>query len=156
MYFPDLSPYGYAIKTPLPNVLNVGWLDRSIPFSKGPTPTGFSQNLRSWFATARVNPMRGVHECGLCRTEHWPPLPLNENPSANVDGRDFILGNWEIWIPSAAQTVFASPALIIHYVETHGYLPPEDFVAAVMDIKRVNRWNAEAEFERHIGANRPV
>jgi hypothetical protein len=28
-------------------------------------------------------------------------------------------------------TVFAAPTLIIHYIAAHGYLPPEQFIAAL-------------------------
>jgi len=37
-YFPDLSPYKYRTFQPHldPKLLNVGWLDRSVPFNKGP------------------------------------------------------------------------------------------------------------------------
>jgi len=39
VYFPDLSPYNYVTKLVLPDVLNVGWLDHSMPYTKGSVPT---------------------------------------------------------------------------------------------------------------------
>lgn len=30
-------------------------------------------------------------------------------------------------------TLFAAPDFIYHYVEVHGYLPPESFIRAVME-----------------------
>jgi hypothetical protein len=156
LYFPDLSPYTYATKLSFADVLNVGWLDQSMPFSKGATANMFLHKLKSWFRVARVNPMRGIHECNFCRTEQWPLLPLHENPSINVGGRDFFQGNWEMWIPGTAQTIFASPGLIIHYVEVHEYCPPEEFISAVMDDGRMSSWNAEIEFEQKMNTKRQI
>jgi len=146
VYFRDLSLYSYSMKSALPDVLNVGWLDRSIPFFKGRVPPQFVNQLKKWFRVARVNQMRGIHQCNLCRAEQWPPLPVKQHPSLTIENRILALGSKEIWIPGPNGKVFASPALVIHYVEVHEYCPPEDFIAAVMDDEAMNRWNAEAEF----------
>jgi hypothetical protein len=150
LYFPDLSPYQYSISNSLSDVLNVGWLDRSAPFLKGDVPKDLVHMLKHWFGVARVNQMRGIHECNLCREKQWPLLPLHENPSIRVLDRTFFLGNWEMWIPAFDGRVFASPGLVIHYVEVHGYQPPEEFVAAVLDENAMRNWNAETEFTRRI------
>jgi hypothetical protein len=92
--------------------------------------------------------MRGIHECNLCRASHWPLLPLHENPSLNIDGHVCFLGSWEIWIRGTGEAIFAAPALIVHYVDTHEYRPPEEFIAAVMDAEAMHNWNAAAEFAR--------
>jgi hypothetical protein len=152
VYFPDLSTYSYSRLTSLPDVLNVGWLDRSMPFSQGAVPNLFLDRLKDWFRVGRVNQMRGIHECNLCRASHWPLLPLHENPSLTIDGDAYLLGSWEIWIPSPKEVIFASPALIIHYVDTHAYRPPEEFVATVMSDKAIRKWNGEAEFVRRMTA----
>jgi hypothetical protein len=147
MYFPDFSNYSYLTGQSLPDVLNVGWLDQSMPFSKGTVPKPLVDQLKSWFRVARVNPMRGIHECNFCRTEQWPLLPLHENPSISVEDRVLFLGNWEIWIPASKGKVYSAPALIIHYVDVHGYCPPEAFISAAMNDDAMSNWNAEAEFE---------
>jgi len=145
VYFRDLSLYSYSTKSPLPDVLNVGWLDRSIPFSRGTVPSRFVDQLKKWFRVARVNQMRGIHECNFCRAEQWPPLPVKDHPSLTIENRIFALGSKEIWIPGPNGKIFASPALVIHYVEVHEYCPPEEFIAAVMDDESMSKWNAEAE-----------
>jgi hypothetical protein len=146
VYFPDLSPYTYSMKRSLPDVLNVGWLDRSMPFSKGTVPTRFADQLRDWFWVAHVNQMRGIHECNFCRAEQWPPLPTKDHPSLTIGGRTFVLGSKEIWIPGPDGKIFASPALVIHYVDAHEYCPPKEFIAAVMKREAMSRWNAKTEF----------
>lgn len=135
----------------LPDVLTIGWLDRSEPFPSGSQPKQFTHLLRSWFGVARVNQMRGIHRCNLCREKQWPPLPLHENPSITIGGKTLFLGNWEIWIPTSDGRVFASPALIIHYVEVHGYLPLPEFIAAVLNESAMGKWNAKGEFARRAG-----
>jgi hypothetical protein len=151
VYFPDLSIYTYSMKGSLPDVLNVGWLDRSMPFSKGTVPALFVDQLKSWFWIARVNQMRGIHECNFCRAEQWPVLPTKDHPSLTSGDRTSVLGSKEIWIPALDRTIFASPALVIHYVDVHQYCPPEEFIAAVMNEKAMGTWDAKAEFAKRAG-----
>jgi hypothetical protein len=148
MYFLDLSTYHYSVREPLHNVLNVGWLDQSMPFSNGIVPASFLERLENWFSVGRVNQMRGIHKCNLCRVERRPLFPIKDNPSISLEGRSFFLGNWEIWIPGPSETIFASPALIIHYVNMHGYQPPAEFIAAVMNDKAMDGWSAGNEFTK--------
>lgn len=155
MHFPDLSPYKYAIRFSLPNVVNVGWLDRSMPYSRGSVPSGFTDQLKKWFVKAHVNQMRGVHECNFCRPHHWPLLPQEKNPAIPVGDKKLFLGNWEIWIPGANGKVYASPAFVIHYTEEHEYCPPEEFIVAAMDENALREWHAEVVFQKltssHVG-----
>ena len=154
MYFPDLSPYTYSMKRPVPDVLNVGWLDRSMPFSKGIVPNRFVDQLRNWFSVAHVNQMRGIQECNLCRIEQCSLLPLSDHPSITIGDRTSFLGSKEIWIPGEGGKIFASPGLVIHYVDAHEYRPPEEYIAAVMNENAMSKWNAEAEFATRAWAAR--
>jgi hypothetical protein len=142
----------------LPNVLNVGWLDQSMPFTKGIVPEFLLDRLNEWFRVGRLNQMRGIYQCNFCDVTIWPfpPLdgqkwklpPLDDNPSINIGGKKIFLGNWELWVPSRDGSIFASPALIIHYILVHGYCPPQEFITAAMNDKAMDGWNAEAEFEK--------
>jgi hypothetical protein len=51
--------------------------------------------------------------------------------TAEHRGRRLWLGNGEIRIPDGPTAMFAAPTLIWHYVEAHGYRPPDRFIAAV-------------------------
>ena len=86
VYFPDLSPYSYATKFSLPKVLNVGWLDRSMPYSRGTVPSGFSDQLDSPHQIHTSFNKPHLHECNFCRPDQWPLLPLEENPAVTVGG----------------------------------------------------------------------
>ena len=104
------------------------------------------EELKLWFAIARVNLMRGIHQCSLCPIERGSFLPLKDQPSISVGGHLDLLGHWELWIPGSGGKVFASPALVIHYVDAHRYRPPEEYIAAVMNDKVRSQWNAADEF----------
>ncbi len=116
-YFPDLSPYGYA--GPKDGALNVGWLSSEHPIFTGDVPEGFLDRLRDLCQNQKVNLCRGSHRCEFC-----PPRPLHRDP--NIDG------NGEIRVTRNGIT-YAAPVLIAHYVEAHRYLPPQDFILAVME-----------------------
>ena len=120
MYYPDLSTYEYETPRALLRVRNVGWLDGDHPFPKGPLPAGVVERLR-WLRDLRsVRQMRGCHVCEICGVE-WI---RREDPLV-------ILGSAEIWVPDGPRNYFSAPDLIIHYIEEHEYLPPQEFVDAV-------------------------
>jgi hypothetical protein len=48
-----------------------------------------------------------------------------------------LLGSAEAWISDHRGTVYAAPNLIYHYVRDVGYLPPEEFVEAVVEWGRL-------------------
>jgi hypothetical protein len=68
-----------------------------------------------------MNECLGVHECDLC--------PLGEGPE----------GNRELSIRGVPGVVYAAPLLVSHYVSVHGYLPPREFVDAVLSVRRHRR-----------------
>lgn len=107
--------------------------------------------LRDWFQSGCVNLMRGIHECNICRANQWPPLPLWENPSITIGPRLELLGHCEIWIPGRDDKVYASPALVIRYVDKHQYRPPEEYIDAVISDDKRSSWNAEAEYDLRCG-----
>lgn len=109
-YFDDLTPYSYIVSrfTVQPDALNIGWLDGKQPFERGPVPSGFSERL-SELVKHPVNLCHGWHTC-------WCGAAS---------------GNGEIRVSSGA-AVYAAPVLIAHYIEAHGYRPPQPFIDAVM------------------------
>ncbi len=127
MYFADLSPYSYfprATAEDQPPVLNVGWLDAQHPFPTGDVLSTFVERL--WeYCRIKVEATRGLHDCELCRQ----PEP---GKHATRDGETLWLGSAEVRVFGNG-VVFAAPNLIYHYVVDHHYLPPEDFVRAVLE-----------------------
>jgi hypothetical protein len=150
LYFSDLSHYQYLLGRTLPDVLNIGWLDHSMPFPQGRADSVFLKRLKDWFKISRVNLMRGIHLCNFCDSEQWPPPSLKEQPSMNLEGKDVLMGSCEIWIPGDGSIIYASPAMIIHYVDDHQYSPPREFFNAVMNKGRMKEWDAKVEFKKRI------
>lgn len=137
MYVPDLSPYtgtpsgrpswwerllGRLSEVPL---VSVGWLRPEQPgFPTGPTPAG----LRAALVRLARNPARrtrGWHVCPFCQAKYPVVVDVPGEP-----GEQVVLGTAEIHVPGAA-VIYASPTLIVHYIDEHRYLPPREFCDAV-------------------------
>ena len=124
MHFNDLTPYSYYLNYSIDEVRNIGWLDTEFEFIKGDAPDGFSKKLREILQgsdtfDARVNVIRGVHPCVFC----------GRQKSDLSTG----LGSCELWISDGNDGYFAAPSQIIHYVDKHKYLPPDEFIQAVFN-----------------------
>jgi len=120
MHFDDLSPYQYGGETPTPSIVNVGWLAEGKPFETGPVPDRFLEALQALVASP-VNLYRGSHTCEFC-----PPPP----PGRAWYSKD-AAGNGEIRVLGADGRTFVAPVMVLHYIEKHGYKPPDDFILAV-------------------------
>lgn len=121
-YYPDLSPYTY--NTTDQEMLNVGWLSREHPYVTGVAPDGLIAALVQ-LAAMKVNVQRGMHFCDLC--------PDFRTAREHTSRGNLFIGSGEIHVTSTRGTVYASPAMIVHYVEDHSYLPPEDFCTTVLN-----------------------
>ncbi|MFV2117069.1 hypothetical protein ACE14D_00860 [Streptomyces sp. Act-28] len=154
MYYDDLSPYAYPITedgdvfTEVSSGvrfvtvrdayrrLNIGWLETGRPWTAGPAPAEFASKLLTVLGEQTVNQALGVHECDLC------PEPLDDaHPwyEPRPGHRRASAGTGEIRVPGAPGTAYAAPCLIGHYVLNHSYLPPREFVDAVLAFDLRNR-----------------
>lgn len=114
MYFEDLTSYEY-VKIPEKS-FNVGWLDDKHEFTKGEPPLGFVEKLEQYkHHTAMLT--KGFHMCQFC-SDDVPKKSYSSN---------------EIRVVSSEGKLYASPTMIIHYVKEHNYLPPQEFIDAVMN-----------------------
>lgn len=109
-YYKDLTPYNYHHHST--KELNVGWLELGQDFDTGDVPEGFLENLKL-YENNRVFQTRGWHSCQFCE--------------------DKKSGSYEIRVISNSGVYYACPVLIIHYIEEHKYLPPQEFIEAVMN-----------------------
>jgi hypothetical protein len=145
MHFDDLTPYSYYLSgRTLDDVRNVGWLDQQHSFRSGDVSQSIISKLRdialgSVSFCAHVNMLRGFHPCSLC---HLQSVTLNHQ------GEPLYLGQSELWIPTDNVTKsFAAPSMLLHYVEVHRYVPPENFTDAVLNVDLTLRYNAQREYE---------
>jgi hypothetical protein len=112
-FFEDLTPYTYHNpERELPNTVNIGWLDRKHPFPTGATSEEFRAKLGR-LCQRRFKQMRGFHPCSFCKGRGRPASSSEMRVSGN--GK-----------------VYAAPSLVHHYVVTHDYRPPDEFIAAVL------------------------
>jgi hypothetical protein len=126
-YIPDLASYDYYPGAP--DALAVGWLDASESFSRGECPTDVRDRLDD-LSRRPVRLMRGYHHCQFC--ERAARLHAVMRPELRlVDAPDVARGNGEIWLTARGGTNYASPVMVVHYIDEHFYLPPEAFIDAV-------------------------
>lgn len=123
-YYPDLSPYAYDAADR--EMINIGWLSREHPYTTGVTPAGLLEALVQLAAT-KVTIKRGMHFCDLC--------PDFKTAREHTSRGNVFIGSGEIHATNDKGTVYASPAMIVHYIEDHSYLPPEDYCIAVLGRK---------------------
>jgi hypothetical protein len=118
-YFPDLSRCTYYddLRVALPDLVAVGWLDGQHAFQTGTIPEAVYGRLKQ-LARMQWDPMMGMggHCCEVCQ----------------FDG---FYCNKELFIPGNGKT-YAFPSAITHYIAAHHYLPPEEFLDAVMACPR--------------------
>ena len=150
-YFADGTPYDYfSSESPL---VCVGWLGEGQTFETGACPPGFLDRL-AWFCVNQNDrATRGIHYCEICsndETKQDTEFGGGEFQSAislHRADQTRLLGTAEITI-DAGERIYAAPNLILHYVAGHFYLPPEDFVRAVMDQEEsccLTDWSLVAE-----------
>jgi hypothetical protein len=111
--YEDLSPCDYFGPQCTPFLRAVGWLECEQPFATGRVDAEVFKRL----VEMCKNPWQpgffmGFHPCDLCLYE----------------GR---AGKRNVFIP-ASGVVFVCPELITHYMNEHGYRPPDEFCAAVL------------------------
>jgi hypothetical protein len=114
-YYEDLTPYNYTHYCE--KELNVGWLQKGQPFSVGKTPEIFLEQLK-WFAEKPFTIFHSAeqHKCEFCDSQET-------------------FDSGEIRVVGANGVVYAAPKMIVHYIEAHGYLPPQEFVDAVVNCR---------------------
>ncbi|WP_347253269.1 hypothetical protein [Leminorella grimontii] len=141
--FEDLSSYAYYLNKPIDVIYNVGWLAGLGEYPRGRCAPEFIGKLKAVFrgterADFAFNRVRGNSPCVIC----WECLVID------TMHREIPLGFCELLIPSLENGKFyASPSLIIHYIEEHGYQPPDEYVKAVMVLDVCQDFSAQQQFD---------
>ena len=117
-HVPDMKAVGGRIA--------IGWLHPDHPFLRGTASPEFVRRLteiaRNWgksIAALDWGAAGGFHECEFCSK------PLK----ARRAGHDLASGTFGV---PAGDRIYYCPEMIAHYVSEHEYLPPPEFVAAVL------------------------
>lgn len=100
------------------NAVNIGWGDK-ISENVYPLPQFELQIISQLepYLNILFNETRGISPCPIC--------------GCNVEFNNQYLGVGEMRIIDADKKVYAVPDLIMHYIETHGYCPPNEFTNAL-------------------------
>jgi hypothetical protein len=111
VFIEDLSTNGYFVHGA--NVRAIGWLEVGYPFTRGPVPGDILATLKAQVVKAyQVAYHMGFHECSLC-----------------PEGRQRT-GLDNLMVPTRG-LLYVAPELVVHYIEDHGYRPPDEFLVAV-------------------------
>ncbi|MFK7804791.1 MAG: hypothetical protein AB8G95_24375 [Anaerolineae bacterium] len=102
--------------------LAVGFVSRKYQFETGPVPTKFLQKLLPF-----CHPSKTV--CQVPRAQN--SALGGKQIEVDIQGEKVMLGAAEIRV-IGNEDIFAAPDLIYHYVADHNYLPPDEFIEAVM------------------------
>jgi predicted enzyme related to lactoylglutathione lyase len=143
-YFPDLSEYkskAYPLLPPFKEVLTVGWLAEGHEYPTGEVDAETIDKLNLLLESPKTHALqsRGFHECDLCSIE--------QRVYPSYKDRQIALGSAELWIPSSGGVIYAAPNLIVHYIEDHGYRPPDAFINAVKAFDLESDWDGNAAFQ---------
>ena len=103
----------------------IGWLEHPNPFPTGVAPKELLPKLAEMLEQIHCAyphyRFRGGMDCSLCGAAHHPfPGPSYFQENIFVPGSDVI---------------YIAPGGIVHYVKTHAYLPPQEFIEAVLGCK---------------------
>jgi hypothetical protein len=105
----DLEPTDIA-----PGLLAVGWLGREQAFPTGTMPEQVFRRLAELFVDLfQPYVAAGRHGCTLCQFD----------PERSGGANLFVPGQGVIYV---------CPELVLHYINAHRYLPPEEFCQAVL------------------------
>lgn len=92
---------------------NIGWLDPHHEYPRGQSGEEFKAILERMCNETRYHLWRARRVCPICKREISGPLAAE----IRVRGLD---------------VVYAAPNVVSHHVVVHGYLPPREFVEAVL------------------------
>jgi hypothetical protein len=92
---------------------NIGWLDSHHDFRRGESTEEFKAILENMCNETRYHLWRAPRHCSICKRDLVGSLAAE----IRVRGMD---------------VVYAAPNVVSHHVAVHGYMPPPEFVEAVL------------------------
>jgi hypothetical protein len=114
-FFPDLCCSSLVAEGD--HVRAVGWLHPDHAYKKGTVPAEFLARLKEFIRRPSLSGddfhfpgFGGLHTCEFCGRAH---------------------GCGNLGVPSGG-VLFIFPDMVVHYIEAHGYRPPEEFIAALL------------------------
>ncbi|MBN8228925.1 hypothetical protein JYK02_15555 [Corallococcus macrosporus] len=124
-HFQDLAPCSY-MRLWEQSSLAVGWLEKGNAYPRGAVDEKFFRALLRLCAKPWQPPVvsAGVHLCSLCQF-------AGRLAGSSYGGASGAIGTENVFIPGETK-VFVAPAMIVHYIDAHEYVPPREFQEAVL------------------------
>lgn len=143
-YFSDLSAYrskAYPLLPQFDEVRTIGWLQKGHEFPTGEVDADTIAKLNALLESPKTHILqsKGFHECDFCDSEQRVYPTYKE--------RQIALGSAELWVSAPSGVIYAAPTLIIHYIEDHGYRPPDAFIEAVKAFDLDSNWDGNATIQ---------
>jgi hypothetical protein len=128
-YLPETADLGF---------IAIGWLEPKQSYAIGEVDDAFFDKLCDLLASPWRPPAVccGEHPCGLCRFTGGGRT-FRKGTTVNARSCGFLFVPFET-------TIFVTPYSIAHYIDAHGYRPPDIFRQAVMSCPNAN----SIEFKR--------
>jgi hypothetical protein len=123
-HFEDLAVWPLAGRT-IDSLRAVGWLERGHSYPQGEVTERFFERLlqllvQPWQPATAA----GRHTCSLCRFSGGPG-------HVTFRGVTITMGASNVFVPGDG-VIYVAPSLVAHYVDSHEYSPPAEFVEAVL------------------------
>ena len=116
---------------PTKPVVNVGWLDEYHSFPRGAVPDLFLDRLKELVCCESRNETLGFHASPFVEMHPNQFYNVGCNVAVSHCGRQILLGSAEIHVEGPLK-IYGAPDLIYHYVYDCQYLPPNEFIDAVL------------------------
>jgi hypothetical protein len=124
--YDDLSPCTYFPIEEPHTLKAVGWLGPSRPFHTGDVSDAFLEKLCQLLAHNWLpSPFPGVHECELCRPGVQSSFIFGDHHLSSTSVAN-------LFVPQDG-VIYVAPEGIGHYILCHRYLPPPEFIEAVLN-----------------------
>ena len=152
-YYKDLSRFQ---NTQQEGYYSIGWLHPAKNFPTGEVNNELVSKLAQCIEREKVFLMRSGASCFL--------VPCNGKPAeVKVDTKNSILlsnhqiVSCEVWVPSHDfSKIYIAPSKIIHYILSHNYLPPKQFIDAVIAFDLTSTWSGSSEREKFTLQNQHI
>lgn len=141
MEFNDLSTREQPNESGQPEIYTlVGWLGGTLDFKTGNAPSDLTDKLFELCKMNKINEIRAIKPCRICypTMNEWREAFMSgsfekvQTITHMKTGEQLLLGSCDFIVKSNNKN-FLSPSLILHYIDHHNYLPPQEFIDAALD-----------------------
>ncbi len=147
-WFDDLSPCDYFGPEHAARFKAVGWLEDGHEFRRGKCDPRFVHKLV--LLLGEPSPLEhstDPHYCTLCVFSRGPSeFRLFQSPGMPA----VPMGNRNLYLPGAG-FCYIVPSLVLHYIDAHQYVPPDEVIKAVLDCPPIR----SQEYQKAVQANAP-